>query len=214
MRKSSHALIAAALTASLAGCSGEPSAEDCQESDISAETAEQCLDVARAVAGDELAAEESSADESGAAAEPSPDALPELAGPATEPAVFSGGVTAEIVSVESVPAEAWVGEDNPGHDTLVRVTVQLSTGPDGYPLATGEIDGPDGELLFGPNLTPAQGWMVDQEQPTLVTEDSPVTLLEEFSLPADGLNQLEYVYTPARGFEEPWTFTGVEQMID
>jgi hypothetical protein len=135
--------------------------------------------------------------------------------PADDPVDFPGGVTARIVGVEASPAEASVAEEMPEHDTLLRVTVKLSTGPDGYalnpePLGAG---GPNGELLYGPNQLAAPRRAVEQQIPPRVTEDSPVVLIEEFSLPASGLSELVFVYTPDAESEVPWTFTGVEELL-
>lgn len=197
----------------LSACGGSsPSAAECQDQAFFDENRDACIEAARSAGAEALGSEAPSVTEDPATEEPE---LPPLEGPATEPAVYPGGVTAEIVSVEAAPAESWVAEEQPGHDTMVRITVELSAGPDGYPLTADSLgpNGPNGNLFYGPNRTEANGWHVDQEFPTLVTEESPVTLVEEFSLPADGLTELVYVYTPDAEFEEPWTFTGVQGLM-
>jgi hypothetical protein len=37
--------------------------------------------------------------------------------------------------------------------------------------------------------------------------------VEEFSMPASGLSELLYRYTPDAESEEPWTFTDVQDLI-
>jgi hypothetical protein len=142
-------------------------------------------------------------------------AVPEPSeGPVSEPATFPGGLTVEVVSVEATPAESWVAEDIPGHDTWVTVQVRLSAEQD-TPLVVDELGGTGarGELLFGPNLTAANSWASDGETPTRITPDSPVTLIDEFSLPADGLGELRYSFTPDSATMDSHTFTGVELLL-
>jgi hypothetical protein len=135
--------------------------------------------------------------------------------PADDPVHFPGGVTAQIVEAEASPADASVAEGMPGHDTVLRITVELSTGADGYALTPEPLGagGPNGELLYGPDRLAATRRAVQQEIPPMVTEESPVVLVEEFSLPASGLSELVFIYTPDAESEVPWTFTGVEELL-
>lgn len=147
------------------------------------------------------------------AASTSAEPAPIREGPASEPGDLGGGVTAEVVSAAAKPAEQWMAEDNPGHDTRITLHVRLSAEQE-TPLTVDELGGTgvQADLLYGPNLTKANGWATGQETPTRITPDAPVTLTAEFSLPADGLEELRLVY----GYDEtsdPWTFTDVESLI-
>jgi hypothetical protein len=209
MTRGTIAALAAALLLTACGGDKEVNEANCQDPNITDEMYERCLDKAREIAREELAKESEGAAEP---QEPTQEA-PALEGPAMEPGVLPSGVTVEIVRVISHPVD-WAAEDYPDHDTEVQIRVRLSSGPDGYPL--NQVDGfggPGGTLLYGPNRTEANGWYLEQERPTLITEESPVELVESFTLPADGLSELRYIYSPAQAEQEPWTFTDVEELL-
>ena len=209
-RSMKRGLLLLCAVVSLSAC-GEsmPTAAECQAPDITQETADACLEAARSAGREAFDAEKSAT-----AAEPTEEAPVESGGPATEPASYPGGVTAQLISVEASPAEPWVAEDIPGHDTWVRIEMRLSSETE-LPLTVDPMGGTGarGVLLYGRNLTEANAWATEQETPTRITPDSPVTLIAEFSLPADGLEELVFVYTPETETEPTHRFTGVEQLL-
>ena len=128
-------------------------------------------------------------------------------GPATDPIDSPGGIPAEIVSVTAEPAEEWVSREDPGLDTWVTVTVRLSGSYELDPAYIG------GDLLYGPNQIEAKWYASDQDVPTRITPDAPYEVIQEFALPSDGLEELTYVYSPARTTEPNHTFEDVETLL-
>jgi hypothetical protein len=58
----------------------------------------------------------------------------------------------------------------------------------------------------------ANPWVYDQPRPTRVTQSSPVKLTSKFSLPASGLKELVFTFTPDAPDVMPYTFKGLEKV--
>jgi hypothetical protein len=99
---------------------------------------------------------------------------------------------------------------------MVRMTVRIST-TEPQPLTIDPMGGTgtaNGRLLYGPNQTEANSWAVEEQAASSqVTPEAPVELVEEFSMPSDGLSSLTYAFSPASGAESEWMFTGVETLL-
>jgi hypothetical protein len=140
-------------------------------------------------------------------------ALPE--GPVSEgPHQWPDGLAAEVVTVESRPAET---VDDPALDTEVRVTVQLTnTGSEVVSLGAdpnGLDAGPDDELFYGGNRYEAQGWYNDANNlPTQLAPGTSASWVSVFTLPGTELGVLAYSFSPTDA-HGPWTFTELESLL-
>ncbi len=196
----------AALMLSACG-SSTPTAEQCQDPAFFGENTQGCIEAARTVVGDTF---EDTGDVSGGSGEVA------LEGPATEPATLPEGLTVQIVSAEASPAESWVAEDIPGHDTMVRLTVRLSA-EEAMPVNVdpmGGIGTANGRLVYGPNWIEANSWAVEEQvAASRIAPGAPLDLIEEFSMPAEGLSELSYALSPAAGTASEFMFTDVETLL-
>jgi hypothetical protein len=128
---------------------------------------------------------------------------------------FSNGLDAYVTrSTVSVGAKGDEGAPPPpGHDRTVTVEVRLFNN-------TGEtIDLADlylfGELLYGKDGYRALNWPRDEgdaiyDLPTRLTSGSFAEYVEEYTLPAAGLGQLEYVLGPQAEEGDPAGLTQTE----
>ncbi len=212
MRSRTLSSAACAIAAfSLSACgSSTPTAEQCQDPAFFEENTQGCIEAAKTVVGDTL---EDTGDVSGESADV---AEPTLEGPAGEPATLPEGLTVQIVSVEASPAESWVVEDIPGHDTMVRLTVRLSA-EEAMPINVDPMGGTgtaNGRLVYGPNWIEANSWAVEEQvAASRITPGAPLDFIEEFSMPADGLSEMSYAFSPAAGTGSEFMFTDVEPLL-
>jgi hypothetical protein len=199
----------------LAGCGGgSPSLADCQNQTFYDENTEACLDVVRESVGEAIAGEEanSAAEEVDRAGE----GMPVVEGPVTEPATFPGDLTAEVVDITTA-AEA--DFDDPANDTRVLVTVRFTnSGSETFAWSSdpnGLDAGPDGDLFYGENRFPAHAYYNDQNKlPTQLVPGSSAEWTGLFYMPGAELGTLAFSVSPERGIFEPWTFTGVESLVE
>jgi len=213
------AFLAAAVLVLTACGSSAPTAEQCQNAAFFEENTEGCIEAAKAVAGEDFPAGEST-DESGGetGSEESGEAAEAvLEGPASEPGTLLEGLTVQIVAVEATPAEAWVAEDIPGHDTIVQLTVRLTAEEETVPVNVdpmGGIGTAGGRLVYSPNFIEANGWAVENGiSASQVTPGVPLDVVEEFSLPASGLGDLSYAFSSEQGTASEFMFTDVEALL-
>jgi hypothetical protein len=206
---SSAACALAAFTLSACGSSA-PTAQRCQDPAFFEENTQGCIGAAKTVVGDTFT---DSGDVSGKSAEV---AELMLEGPASEPATLPEGLTVQIVSVKASPAESWVAEDIPVHDTMVRLTVRLSA-EEAMPVNVDPMGGTgtgSGRLGYGPNWIEANSWAVEEQVAgSQIAPGAPLDLIEEFSMPADGLSELSYAFSPAAGTGSEFMFTDVETLL-
>jgi len=145
---------------------------------------------------------------------PAPEPLfeePELlTGPVAEPAIYPGGVAAQVTSVEIGPAEVAYAET--GELTWIRIVTRITAGEFTYEVGDW---GPQGTLAWGPNLTEAilyaSAANTDFAQ---IAAGSSVDFVSEFSVtvPEEQLEELRFTFTPSADYETPWVFTGVEDV--
>ena len=139
---------------------------------------------------------------------------------ADETAEWDNGLTAKIVTVTSTATTEYQKQQD-GHDTVVRITVELAnTGDVVFVFAENRYTGPGGpsdSLYYGVNLYTAQGWAnVDgdgiDDLPKQLVPGTSATFSEEWSLPSEGLSALTFEFTPDRETLPTFTFESVESL--
>lgn len=145
--------------------------------------------------------------------------VPVLEGPANESADFGDGVQARIVSATAEPAAPEVYDSNPTHDTLVTITTEITNrGEEVFLFPEAKMFVSE-NLLYGVNRYDAQGWAVYDDEggstalpQQLVTDTSAMTV-SEFTLPAEGMEELTSEFNPNAETLPGWTFNGVEELL-
>lgn len=189
-----------------AGPSDETTVADCRDPQATLDVTKECLSAAQDVIAGRI-------EDPIPTPEPSPQEEV-MQGLASEPATLPGGLQVRIVSATSGPADPDIYVDDATEDTLVTVTVEMTPwNEETYPLDTTSVDL---GLLYGPNRASAQEWLTDggvTDLPQQVTPGTTVTVVQDFTLPAAGLDELVLTFTPDLTFEFNYEFTDVQDVL-
>jgi hypothetical protein len=161
---------------------------------------------------------------------PTSDAVPSpsvnvFEGPASRPALWPDGVSAQLVAVERVP-NSW-GVDVPDGQAIVRLTLEVTNASE--TVLPVEPASKEMNLLYGPNReegqavtsytydTPAEQKQkaLDRDGGAQIPAAGSATFVESQVVPVDQLGVLTVVVEvpSADGVREPFTLTGVETLL-
>ncbi len=143
-------------------------------------------------------------------------AAPLLEGPASEPADFGNGITARILSVGVLPpgADPYPSFEDVGH--AVRLVVEVTNnGTEIFEFPATRLMVTE-TAMFGPNWAEGRKWFTDgdaSELPARLVPGTSATTASLFTLPAEGLSDLTFVFNPNPEVLAPYTFLDVEELV-
>lgn len=143
-------------------------------------------------------------------------ASPSFEGAASEPADFGNGITARILSADALPpgADPYPSAEDVGH--ALRIVVEVTN------TGTEIFEFPETRLMvtetamFGPNWADGKKWFTDgdaSELPARLVPGTSATTASLFTLPAEGLSDLTFVFNPNPETCVPYTFLNVEELV-
>lgn len=142
---------------------------------------------------------------------------PPTEGPVAEPHRWPDGVTARVVAVTRAPAHAGVGPHDPALDAGLLVTVRFTN--DGRkPLTWGSGTATaEWTLYYGRNRYAAEGdaYPGSARRPTRLMPGTSAEWTTINFVPSPDMGTLALQLTPLRNDPAypPWTFTGVERVV-